>query len=52
MGVITTGNFVKLLTPGIRKLFGDEYKRFPKIYPQYMKVTKSGKKCGSLVRNQ
>jgi phage major head subunit gpT-like protein len=41
MAVITTGNFQKLLLPGIRKLFGDEYKDMPVLYPMYMDVVKS-----------
>lgn len=41
MAVITTGNFQQLLLPGIRKVFGDEYKDIPLIYPQYFDVTSS-----------
>lgn len=39
--LISTGNFQKLLLPGIRKLFGDAYKDLPVMYPMYMEVVKS-----------
>lgn len=40
---VATGNFAELLWPGIREIFGDSYKSYPKVYSRVFQVKKSDK---------
>lgn len=42
-GPITTGNFSKLLWPGIKKIYGDKYDEYPQEYSQIFDKTTSDK---------
>ena len=38
---IATGNFAELLWPGIREIYGTDYKDYPALYPKIFEVKKS-----------